>query len=122
MLTFTGSGSTPMEYVEGVRIDRYCDDNRLDRRARLRLFQSVCEAVQYAHRNLVVHRDLKPGNILIAGNGVPKLLDFGLAKLLEPDTETAKTFTAMRMLTPDYASPEQVRGEPVSTASDVYSL
>src|SRR5437870_728933 len=111
-----------MEYVEGKPLNEYCTKRQLDLKERLALYRSVCEAVQYAHRNLVVHRDLKPGNILIAGNGVPKLLDFGLAKLLEPDTETAKTFTAMRMLTPDYASPEQVRGEPVSTASDVYSL
>src|SRR5439155_1903731 len=86
-----GSVFLAMEYVEGVRIDRYCDDNRLDRRARLRLFQSVCAAVQYAHRNLVVHRDLKPDNILVEEDGAPKLLDFGAAKLLTPVEESAET-------------------------------
>src|SRR4029450_9230109 len=84
--------------------------------------RAVCEAVQYAHRNLIVHRDLKPGNILITGDGAPKLLDFGVAKLLDPVMSTGQTQTLVRILTLDYASPEQLRGEPVSTATDVYSL
>jgi tetratricopeptide (TPR) repeat protein/predicted Ser/Thr protein kinase len=122
-------GSTPtgqlyfvMEYVEGKPLAEYCSERRLNVRDRLRLFQTVCEAVQYAHRNLIVHRDLKPGNILITADGAPKLLDFGVAKLLDPEVSTGQTKTLMRILTPDYASPEQVRGEPVSIATDVYSL
>ena len=118
-----------MEYVEGEAIDRYADNRRLGIDDRLRLFQQVCAAVQYAHQNLVVHRDIKPGNILVAGPighpGTPKLLDFGIAKLLRSDVprETAGlTQAGLRMMTPEYASPEQVRGEPITTATDVYSL
>jgi serine/threonine protein kinase/Tfp pilus assembly protein PilF len=115
-----------MEYVDGVPIDRYCDANRLDIPARLRLFQVVCAAVHYAHQNLIVHRDLKPTNILVTSGGVPKLLDFGIAKLLD-DRQTlqhtlAVTHADLRMLTPDHASPEQVRGLPITTSSDVYVL
>jgi len=115
-----------MEYIAGEAIDRYCDQRRLDTKARLSLFLQVCSAVQCAHRNLVVHRDLKPGNILVTPEGTPKLLDFGIAKILDPEMFAGSTIqptaTALRMMTPNYASPEQVRGEPITTASDVYSL
>src|SRR5207253_539442 len=93
-------------------------------RQRLELFRSVCSAVQYAHEKLIVHRDIKPANILVTSESTPKLLDFGIAKLLDPAAGalTALTGTGMRLMTPDYASPEQKRGEPVTTATDVYSL
>jgi non-specific serine/threonine protein kinase/serine/threonine-protein kinase len=111
-----------MEFIDGTPIDRYCRERELDLPGRLRLFQSICSAVQYAHRNLIVHRDLKPANILVTGDGVPKLLDFGIAKLLDVSGETDVTATELRILTPDYASPEQIRGERVTTSSDIYSL
>jgi len=113
-----------MEYVDGVPIDRHCDDRRLTIEARLELFCRVCATVQYAHQNLVVHRDLKPTNILVTRDGRVKLLDFGIAKLLSesPGRAGELTNTAERLMTPLYASPEQIRGEPVSTASDVYAL
>jgi serine/threonine-protein kinase len=114
-----------MEHVDGVPITSSCDARRLATRERVRLFREVCAAVQYAHRNLVVHRDLKPSNILVDGEGRPKLLDFGIAKLLQAGPElatVAATRTNVRLMTPEYASPEQVRGQPVTTASDVYSL
>jgi serine/threonine-protein kinase len=113
-----------MEYVEGEPIDRYCDRSRLTLDRRLRLFLAVCDAVQYAHRNLVVHRDLKPSNVLVTADGQVKLLDFGIAKLLVQGdaSEPTLTQTGRRALTPEYASPEQVRGELVTVASDVYSL
>jgi serine/threonine-protein kinase len=112
-----------MEYVEGRPIDEYCEAGKLSVRERLELFRQVCAAVHFAHQNLIVHRDLKPGNILVTPDGVPKLLDFGIAKLLDPDQAPfALTRLDLRPMTPDYASPEQVRGEPITTASDVYSL
>ncbi|MGA8775997.1 MAG: serine/threonine-protein kinase [Terriglobales bacterium] len=114
-----------MELVEGKPIDEYCDEAKLGVAARLELFQSVCSAVQYAHQRLVVHRDIKPGNILVTAEGLPKLLDFGIATLLSPENyspEGDPTATAMRMMTPQYASPEQLRGDVITTATDVYSL
>lgn len=124
----THEGGMPflvMEFIEGERIDEHCDAAGLGIEQRLRMFVKVCDAVDYAHRNLVVHRDLKPSNILVAANGEPKLLDFGIAKLLE---ESAIEMTIMqtreeaRAMTPQYASPEQVRGEKVTVGTDVYAL
>ena len=124
-------GTTPdgrpffvMEYIEGQPIVTYCQERNLDLESRLRLFLRVCEAVSYAHRALVVHRDLKPNNILVDREGIPKLLDFGVAKLLDPGADPGLTSTvfAMGPLTPAYASPEQVRGLPITTTADVYAL
>lgn len=114
-----------MEYVDGLAIDEYCDRHQLSINERLGLFRAVCDAVQYAHRNLIVHRDIKPGNILVTADGIPKLLDFGIAKILKPEAAqvtVAVTRAVERLLTPEYASPEQVLGETITTASDVYSL
>lgn len=130
------AGETPdghpflvMEHVKGERIDHYCDRSRLSVKQRLQLFVKVCEVVQYAHQNLVVHRDLKPANILITESGEPKLLDFGIAKLLDqahlsPKPAQSQPITQIheRILTPEYASPEQFRGQLITTASDVYAL
>mgnify|MGYP002623180205 CR=1 FL=1 len=122
-LTDDGQPYFALEHVDGQPIDEYADGHELDVEARLDLFRDVCRALVYAHANLVVHRDLKPDNILVTAEGRVKLLDFGIAKVLADDEEAApRTRTAMWALTPSYASPEQVRGEPVGTASDVYSL
>ena len=112
-----------MEYVEGLALDVYCDRNRLGLEDRLRLFRRLLDAVAYAHQNLLVHRDIKPQNILVTARGEPKLLDFGIAKqLVEAAGGAEPAPTRLRPMTPSYASPEQVRGEAVTTASDVYSL
>ncbi|HLV85598.1 MAG TPA: serine/threonine-protein kinase [Candidatus Sulfotelmatobacter sp.] len=114
-----------MELIEGDPIDQYCERHKLSTAERLKLFLNVCSAVQYAHQRLIVHRDLKPGNILVASDGTPKLLDFGIAKILDPEDFSGPmepTLTVFRVLTPGYASPEQIRGEPITTATDVYSL
>jgi serine/threonine-protein kinase len=112
-----------LEYVEGIPISVFCERRALDLCATLALFQQACRAVQFAHRNLVVHRDLKPGNILVSDRGEVKLLDFGIAKLLDPLSSSKEgTIAALRMMTPRYAAPEQLRGDPPTTATDVYAL
>jgi serine/threonine protein kinase len=114
-----------MEFVEGQRLDEYCDAQNLATNERLGLFLQVCSAVQYAHQRLIIHRDIKPGNILVNAEGVPKLLDFGIAKILESSeasNQPEQTINLIRLLTPEYASPEQVKGEPITTTSDIYSL
>jgi hypothetical protein len=111
-----------MEYVEGVRLDRYCEERGLSVRERLQLFLKVCAAVNAAHQYFVVHRDLKPSNILVTADGEPKLLDFGIAKLIDSEAGLEQTATANIFLTPMYASPEILRGHPATVASDIYSL
>ncbi len=127
---FLDAGAAPdgrpylvMEYIDGSPLDVWCREKNLNVEARCRLFLKVCEAVSFAHRNLIVHRDLKPGNILVAADGSPRLLDFGMAKLLGGDSHSGVTRTMMpRALTPDYSSPEHFLGEPIATTADVYSL
>ncbi|MEM7582241.1 MAG: serine/threonine-protein kinase [Acidobacteriota bacterium] len=124
-------GTTPdgrpflvMEYVEGVPVDEYCDEHHLSTRKRLELFLRICSALAFAHQNLVVHRDLKPGNILITPEGAPKLLDFGIAKLLGDEDAVRRdlTYGNEQPMTPRFASPEQVQRQPITTASDIYAL
>lgn len=123
-------GTTPegmpylvMEYVDGgVPIDVYCDEKKLDVEKRLKLFRTVCDALQYAHQNLIVHRDIKPQNILVTPDGVAKLLDFGIAKQLAPDAHRTELTVDSAPMTPDYASPEQVKNDPVTTSTDVYAM
>jgi serine/threonine-protein kinase len=124
-VTSDGVPFLAMEYIEGTPLDAYCRERSLSVQTRLDLFGSICSAVQYAHRNLVVHRDIKPSNILITAAGIPKLLDFGIAKLLKPEDHAhtvALTRPAERLMTLEYASPEQVRGAAITTATDVYAL
>jgi len=111
-----------MEYIDGLHIDRYCREHNLATHQVLELFLALCSAVEYAHKSLVIHRDIKPANIVVDANGTPRLLDFGIAKLLDADPGNALTRMTERIMTPEYASPEQVRGEPVTTATDVYAL
>jgi serine/threonine-protein kinase len=120
--TDTGDPYFVMEYVDGVPIDAYCDRERMSVPERLRVLQQICDAVQHAHRNLVVHRDIKPSNILVTSDGVPKLLDFGISKVLDDSGDPEVAAATTKVFTPRYASPEQMNGEPLTTATDVFSL
>ena len=112
-----------MELIQGKPLDEYCDAHHLATPQRVELLRRICSALLYAHQHLIVHCDLKPGNILVTADGTPKLLDFGIAKMLDPGVDTREaTVTVARMMTPEYASPEQIRGEPINTSTDIYSL
>ncbi|HKE47837.1 MAG TPA: serine/threonine-protein kinase [Rhodanobacteraceae bacterium] len=121
-LTAEGRPFLAMEYVDGARLDAWCDERALPLRARIELFLKVCAAVDHAHRHLVIHRDIKPANILVDRDGEPKLLDFGIARLVDAEEAAHRTETGLRALTLAYASPEQIEGRPLNTATDVYSL
>ena len=115
-----GSPYLAMEYIEGAALDVWCGERHPDLRTRLQVFRTICGAVEYAHRRLVIHRDLKPANILVTAEGMPKLLDFGIAKLMDAEGEVAQPTT--RLLTPEFASPEQLRGGAITTSSDIFAL
>ena len=123
-ITSNGLPYFVMEYIDGVRLDNFCQAHKVSISERLALFRKICAAVAYAHQHLIIHRDLKPANIRVTSDAEPKLLDFGIAKLIDPTTPIIPdmTMTFATVMTPEYASPEQVRGEPMTTASDVYSL
>lgn len=124
-VTEQGRPYIAMEYVDGQPIDLFCDERRASLEQRLRLFRTVCSAVSHAHQKLIVHRDLKPSNILVTRDGAPKLLDFGIAKLLDPldaGDGSNETLTRYRVMTPEYAAPEQIRNEYATTSGDIYSL
>src|SRR5690242_522545 len=118
-MTASGLPYFVMEYVEGQRLDQYCREQELSIPERLSIFRKICAAITYAHQNLIIHRDIKPANIRVTAEGEPKLLDFGIAKLLDPETSNLResTMTFAAVMTPEYASPEQVRGENITTAS-----
>lgn len=123
--TEAGSPYFIMEFIEGESIYKYCDDNKLNLTERLQLFQKICSAIEYAHEKQIIHRDIKPSNILVTSQGNPKLLDFGISKILNPEfihESINPTGSMMRLMTPDYASPEQVRGDKITFSSDIYSL
>lgn len=118
--TQAGQPYYAMEFVDGEPLDKYCQQHSLSLRGKLELFMAICSAVSYAHRNLIIHRDLKPGNVLVTREGIPKLLDFGVARILADEAQTEAT--TVTPLTPLYASPEQMKGEPLTVAADIYSL